>query len=43
MAGVLEKPRWEEAALKRSSARCAEGEDAMRRAIPSGGGTAMLA
>lgn len=32
MAGVWEKPRWEEAALKRSSARCAEGEDSMRRA-----------
>lgn len=29
---MWEKPRWEEAALKRSSARCAEGEDAMRRA-----------
>nr|ACR33837.1 unknown [Zea mays] len=30
MAGVWEKPRWEEAALKRSSARSGEGEDAMR-------------
>nr|CAB3470006.1 unnamed protein product [Digitaria exilis] len=31
VAGVWEKPRWAEAALKRSSARCAEGDDAMRR------------
>uniref|UniRef100_A0A0A9AJH4 Uncharacterized protein n=1 Tax=Arundo donax TaxID=35708 RepID=A0A0A9AJH4_ARUDO len=31
VAGVWENPRWDAAALKRSSARCAEGEEAMRR------------